>query len=288
MKSRSTPPAKNQIKRIGLIINGMNNATIPALSYLLLHLNTLQNTFEYEILPFDPEDELISLLTTKQPADREHVRSKVNAFIERHEACLHGWMTEAKITDTTFPETYILITMTKFSDGFYTMRQDRLSILALGNWKRTMAPPSILEFILTLVIRESVATISPSLRGSVHYGTKGCLFDFTPFLEDTRYKVLNAFICTHCRNDLLQDQLPGLADESIVVLRKQWFGKAADLDSPAGIAAKLGYNLFLTKGIQENFWEKLTNILKEESVRLVISIVGTILIASLLLWLGLN
>jgi hypothetical protein len=100
--------------------------------------------------------------------------------------------------------------------------------------------------------------------------------------------VLNAFICTHCRNALLLDQLPGLADEIIVVLKKQWFGKAADLDSPAGIAAKLGYNLFLTKGIEANFWEKLTNILQEESVRLVISIVGTIILTSLLLWLGLK
>ena len=291
METHSTLTAIKQIRRIGIIISGLDNANLPALCYLLLHLNTLQSTFEYEIWPLELEvenDELINILTAKQPIERELVRAKVNPFVDSYEACLRDWMAQVKITDATFPEHYILITMAQFSDGYYSMRQDRLSILALGNWKRTMAPPSILEFILTLVIRESVSTASPSLRGSVHYGTKGCLFDFTPYLEDARYKVLNAFICTYCRNALEKDQLLGLADEIIIVLRKHWFGKAADLDSPAGITAKLGYNLFLTKGLQTNFWEKLIDILREESVRLVMSVIGTVLVAGLLLWLGLS
>jgi hypothetical protein len=266
----------------------MENANIPALTYLLLHLNTLQNTFEYEILPCEEEDEFLSSLISQQPVDREQIRTKVETFIETYETCLQSWISDARITDTTLPTSYILITMTQFSDGYYTMRQNQLSILALGNWKRSMAPPSILEFLITLVIRESVATVSPSLCGSVHYGTKGCLFDFTPFLDDARYKVLNAFICTPCRDALIQDQLPELADEITHVLSKQWFGKAADLDSPAGITAKLGYNLFLTKGFDANFWEKLTEILREESVRLVMSVIGAVLVAGLLLWLGLK
>jgi hypothetical protein len=43
------------------------------------------------------------------------------------------------------------------------------------------APPErfvILEFIITLIMRESIAFVSPSLRGSEHLGTKGCLSDF--------------------------------------------------------------------------------------------------------------
>lgn len=288
MKTHSKLPSQNQIKRIGIIISGMKNANIPALSYLLLHLNTLQKTFEYEILPFEEDDKLIQLLKIKGSVDREQVRAETNGFIKRLEACLTGWSIENKITNTALPSSYILITMTQFSDGYYTLRQGRLSILALGNWKRSMSPPSILEFILTLVFRESVATVSPSLQGSVHYGTKGCLFDFTPYLEDARYKVLNAFICTSCRNALIQDQLPELADEIIIVLRKQWFGKVTDLDSPAGITSKLGYNLFLTKGLDANVWEKLTEILREESVRLIMYVVGAVIVAGLLFWLGLN
>ncbi len=288
MKTHSKLPANTQIRRIGIIISGMNNANIPALSYLLLHLNTIQSTFEYEILPFEEHDEFISSLISQRPVDREPVRTKIDAFIDRLEACLKGWMAEAEITDTSLPASYILITTTKFSDGYYSMRQGRLSILALGNWQRSMAPPSILEFLVTLVVRESVSMVSPSLQGSVHYGTKGCLCDFTPFLDDARYKVLNAFICTNCRNALIQDQLPTLADEIILVLNKQWFGKAADLDSPAGITAKLGYHLFLTKGFDANFWEKFTEILREESVRLIMSAIGTVLVAGLLLWFGLS
>jgi hypothetical protein len=76
------------------------------------------------------------------------------------------------------PERFVLVTMAQFADNYISMRQGSLGMLALGNWKRNMAPPSILEFIITLIMRESIAFVSPSLRGSEHLGTKGCLSDF--------------------------------------------------------------------------------------------------------------
>jgi len=253
---------QEKIKRIGLLFVGFEEANLPAIHYLLLHLNTLQTNFEFEILPVDDKDRFIRLLSTKNPLDREETRSQVKPFIENHEGTLTNWMKSLVLEDATLPNNYILITLAHFSDGYYTLRQDRLSILAMGDWKKTMAPPSIVEFILTLVIRESVSAISPSLRGSIHYGTKGCLFDFTPYLEYTRYKILNAFICTHCRNLLIKDGLPDLANEIVAILSKEWVGKTSDLSSPAGISSKLGYDLFLTKGLNASNWEKFSYIIK--------------------------
>lgn len=90
----------------------------------------------------------------------------------------------------TPPDYFILITMASFSDNHYAVRNKGLSILSLGNWQRVMAPPSLLEFITTLILQEFVAAVySPAPQSLFHFGTKGCLFDFTPIINDVRYKV---------------------------------------------------------------------------------------------------
>jgi hypothetical protein len=281
-------PSQIQTKRIGILLVGFDKGNLPALRFLLLHMNTLQNFIEYELLPTDLESEIFKMLSTKKPVDREKVRAQAIPFIKEYEAFLSSENAANNIKDRTTPDRFIIVTMAQFSDNFYTMRWNRLSVVSLGLWKQNMAPPSIIEFILTLVMREAVATLSKSLRGSTHYGTKGCLLDYTPMLEDTRYKVLNAFICSNCRSVLIHDGLPNLADEIVGVLDKKWFGNAADPNSPAGIAAKLGYHLFVTTGLEASAWEKITYVLKEEGIKQIISILGAVVIAGLLLWLGLK
>ncbi len=109
----------------------------------------------------------------------------------------------------------ILITLSCFTKNYYNLREHGLSILALGNWKSWMAPPSIVEFILTLVLREAIISVSPTLQGSVHLGTKGCLCDFSASLEDTKFKVLDGFVCSYCRAALQTDGFAILADELV-------------------------------------------------------------------------
>jgi hypothetical protein len=151
-----------------------------------------------------------------------------------------------------------------------------------------MAPPSIVEFLLTLIVREAVASVSPQLRGSVHLGTKGCLFDFTYNLDDVRFKVLNAFVCNYCVTALTVDQLPSLPHEIQKVLRKKWLGPSSKAGSPAAIVSKLGHDLFTTKGLQPTFWEQVIKILREEGTKQVLTIVGIVLGALLLAWFGLK
>ena len=178
--------------------------------------------------------------------------------------------------------------MGRFHDDWYSMRQGRISVLALGNWKRFMAPPSLVEFILTLIIRDSVARISPPLRGSAHLGTKGCLCAFTPLLEKVRFKVPQGFVCSHCRNALQNDKLPALADELVYIAGKQWVGKPTDPQSPSGIASNLGYNLFITKGLKATPWENFLNLIQQEGAKQVIAIIGVVIGAFLVLRLGLK
>jgi hypothetical protein len=278
---------QQKAKRIGILLSGLEKANLPVLHFLVLYMNSLQSTFEYEFLPTAPQDELIQMLSAPTPINREEVRAKTPAFIERYRDWLEKLIVDYELREPP-PEYFVIVGLAHFSDNFYTMRQGPLSVLALGNWDRVMAPPSLLEFILTLIVRESVAAISESLRSSIHLGTKGCLCDFTLSLTDVRYKIFNGFICQYCRAALQHDGLPGVADELTRVLGRKWLGNTTDSNSPASIALKLGYNLFTTKGLEATKWEKFLSLIQEEGIKQFITIIGAIIIAVSLILLGLK
>jgi hypothetical protein len=79
-----------------------------------------------------------------------------------------------------------------------------------------------------------------------------------------------------------------LANDLVRVLDLSWLGEPSDPQSPAGIVAKLGYNLFITKGIEPTFWETIRLTLRDEGTKEFVHLVGTLLVAALLLWLGLG
>lgn len=286
MQVSSDTSIQPSVKRIGILLVGLQKTNLEALRYLVLQMNSLQSVFEYEFLPFEQDDEFVHALTVS-PLDRETLRPKANSFLERQHKFLEKSNAEFNLKEPP-PQDFILISLTRFSDNYYSLRQDKLALICLGNWKRVMAPPSILEFILTLILRQSVSSLIPSLRGSIHLGTKGCLCDFTASLEDVRYKVLTGFICAHCRKAMQTDGFPQLADELVHVLSHQWFGKPDEPNTPANITHKLGYDLFTTKGFESTLWERFMDGLREEGVKQIIQIVGAVIIAGLLIWLRLK
>ncbi|HEU0002299.1 MAG TPA: hypothetical protein VFQ36_15455 [Ktedonobacteraceae bacterium] len=233
-------------KRIGILLADMGkfNRNVSVLKYLVLHMNTLQGAFTFEFLPADidedilQEDESLFLKNFIQKfSDRStvaHAREtekgkelrdiEIPTFRRCYENYLQLSIKDFKIHDKEIPEYFILITTARFSNNFYSLREKGLAILALGDWDRHLAPPSIIEYILTLILRQSVAFVSPSLNGSIHLGTKGCLCDFTQSLSEVRQHVLNGFICSYCRACLKADRYASLADDLTPLLKRDWLG----------------------------------------------------------------
>jgi hypothetical protein len=302
-------PTTKRVTRIGISVGRVPALNASALRFLVLHMNCLQTTFEFEFLPSAPEflcpflpgeyeffpsspqDDFCLMLSGKAPVDGDKIRAEAPLFLHNYREFLTEEMTVFRIKEP-LPDHIVLLTFAHLHNNYYTLRLRGLSILAMGNWERYMAPPSILEFILTLILREAVAVVSPSLRGSVHIGTKGCLLDFTTWLNEVRFKVLQGFVCNYCRRMLDHDGFPGLADELVRVLRKDWLGKSSDPTSPAGITSNLGYDLFLTKGLESTVWESFGAWLQKDGVpeflKLVGTIIGGIILAIILLWLGIK
>ncbi|MBA6433786.1 hypothetical protein [Streptomyces sp. GMR22] len=276
--------------RIGLIscLDGVNGT---ALQYLILQLNALQGGFSFEFLPCDQADPFIAALNRSGRVDREDIRYQSLEFWERHKAFQLAYIQTFRTQEQPTGRV-VLLTGARFHDNFYSMRQGNVSVIALGNWERWMAPPSILEFALTLTIREAMASVSSKLRGSVHLGTKGCPCDLTVSLDDTRIKVLSSHLCGFCRESLAVDGLDSLIPDIEAMLSKSWLGSADDPASPAGVVSSLGHDLFIVKGLKPTTWENIRTALQKEGVpqflTLVQTTIGAVLVATFLLILGLK
>jgi len=277
---------KSEPFQIGIILCGdIAKEAIPALKFLILQLNTLQSAFEYQCLP-NTGDPLLLKLASGGVLQRSEIEKDLVRFRRDYRAYLND---VAKVYDLspTEPSEYIIISRATLADRYYMTGEDNVSIIALGYWDRLMAPPSLVESILSLILSCSFYAI-PALADVAHFGTKGCLFDFNADLSNARFMTLQGFICSECRKKLKDARYPKLVDELGNILAKRWLGQVSDPTSPAGIAAKLGYDLFATKGLTPRWSEKFFAGLKEDGVKELIRIVGEVLIAAILVVLGLK
>jgi len=274
--------------RVGVILADLDNLNVTALKYLVVHLNTLQSSIEFEFLAPPTTDPLLTMLTSGRLVDRENCRSMLSSFQERIVKHFEREQDEYDLADRSLPSNFAVISLAKFSDEHYGLKSGPVQVQALGNWERSMAPPSILEFILVLLMRQAASFVVSSLGKSFHLGTKGCLFDFTADLGEARYKALQSFVCSVCRDRMKEAGHAHLADDLVPVLDLKWLGVPTDPHCPAGIVAKLGYNLFLTKGIEPTLWENLRSILRDEATKEFVKITFAILLAIILLRLGLK
>jgi hypothetical protein len=273
--------------RVGLLMLFASKVNEDALRFLVLSLNREQAQFEYEFLPFEDDDEFLVPFFGDTPLSRERVQANAGTFTERFCEYLRNANTRWQLKEEP-PVHFVLLTTATLRDNYYSVRTGNLSLIALGNWRRVMAPPSLIEFILTLLVQESVGAIAPRLSGSVHLGTKGCLFDFTPVVRDAREKVLHGFICSHCKALLAQDGFKALPEQLEHVLDGKWLGTPGDPGSPAGIAFNLGYDLFVTKGLRATPWESFRGVLQQEGATQIVRAVGVVIVALLVVVLGLK
>ncbi len=279
-------PALTYPIRIGILFGQFGKLNTTALKYLLLHLNTLQSCIEFEILPIDESDRLIKQTSFYREIDSNIVKADLLDFKRRTEEFLRQSMETYRLKEREMPAGMILLTTAKFTDHFNAKSQPNICIIALGHWEsHSMAPPSLLEAFVTMTIRQAVSIVSPSLRNDMHLGTRACLFDFGSRLEDTRFKTLHGFICRNCRAALEADGHPKLVEEIPEASdTRKWIGSSEDPTTPAGIVAKLGYDLFLTKGASPSFWEGVRSVLKDEVPKELVKWILAVLLAILIFY----
>lgn len=273
--------------RIGVIIRSFEAKALVALKYLVLAQNLQQESFEFEILPEPGEDAFLDRLDSKVPQKRQELESEARGFIERYKL----WLTshaEAYDLQCDMPDQVVFVTALKFSDRYYLTGEENWSILALGYWERSMAPPSVVEFALTVLSEVAIDTACSANFPPRHQATKGCAFDFNANLDEARFKALAGYVCPSCEQIMEKHATANTVKDARFLLTRQWIGSTSDPTTPAAIAKKLGYDLFQTKGFKPTAMEKAIEILQEEWVKTILTLGGALVLAALLFWLGLK
>ena len=290
MSASDPKPTSGQPVRIA-IVSVLDGRADVALRFLVLRLNVVQESFEFEFLPYTAQDEFIKMLSRHAILDRQSVRTDGDAFYERHSRLMSEWAEEYRLAAEA-PDRLIVLSTARFSDNYFVTRTRRLSIIALGNWNREMAPPTLVEFFVSLIISEAINAAVPALRGTGHIGTKGCKLDFSAFLGDARQQVLSPFLCHSCRSRLAADGKAYFAPAIDAMLDSSWLGSPTEPNSPAAIASALGHDLFTIKGLRPTPWETLKATVLQEGFRQVLALAQTvlaaILVAAFLVYLGLK
>lgn len=263
--------------RICILLTDEFKVNREALKYLVLEMNKHQRSFEFCFVPFDDEKFLTELAMIDEPDLEDAFIAAYNRFNAHFRELQKEYNKQGDS-----PDCYMVLTTHVREDLYYSWTFGAVVIFALGNWKKYMSPPSILELVLVLLIEHAANLRWPELDS--HIETSGCLFDFNFSLEDVRYKALNCYVCRTCRTKIP----PAEMDALVEVLDFDWLGDFSVDKSPAAIARKLGFVLFKTRQFESRYATRLLLTLRDEGVKELIKVVAMIVGIALLAYLGLS
>ena len=138
-----------------------------AVKYLVLQLNCRQKMFQFEFLPVPEEDPLVRYLNKKAPVSDKYLdtegrilddkitEDEFGRFEGRNRLLFIKTSKSHKLEDKEPPHCYIFVTFCQLSSKAFGRSNENIGLLAFGDWKKHLAPPSILEFIVTILLRQA-------------------------------------------------------------------------------------------------------------------------------------
>ena len=288
MSDQIQEPVKRQHTspmRIAIVFAAFPARDITPYKYFLLLLNQLQRSCEFELFDVDEDDEFIKELR-KSFVDADKVRNKLDAFSIRLRQQMSVAIENHDLVAEQ-PDQIIVVTGSILTDYHYLIRRNKTTMLALGLWEKSMAPPSLAEFLQLLVLRASYSALEGHVWNTIHFGNRACIFDFTENLENARFMALTGVgVCSECAAALARDGFPDAALEIRKIAGREWRGNREAPGTPANIMERLGYPLFLTKGFEPSLTERLWLLFTDEISKEVAKLIFAVLIAWLLFKAG--
>ena len=277
--------ARAEPLRIGVVLVGVLSR-ISALRMLILHMNTLQREFVFELLPDDVDGvQLVELAKRRGRLALGDVNKALAVAYDEYAARVAE---QEQAYECLTHERFgiVVASGSVIADHYYLCDGKQAMFIALGEWKAAMAPPSIVEFVLTLVVAAVGFMLEQPKPHSRHLGTRGCVFDFTADLADARYKVLDGFVCSDCEALIEHTATREMIAALRTLASRSWLLEPAGLLSPASVAKSMGYDLFITKGVAPTVGERLRSTLAEEGTKELIKLGFAVVAAALAIWLG--
>lgn len=244
-----------------------------ACSYFILQLNRVQSLFEYSVVHLE---EGINELTPLPNTDKMEIMSN---WIEEN---TKGYV----YSDSDF---WAGITSQPFSNGWFFQYFKTGSIITSADWEKEYSPPSVFEYLAHAVIMCSIYALSQHRGGTFgsHRPTKGCIFDFTTDKRDRKITVASEFICSECKENIIESLGEDGLEEIEKMITKEWMGTTDEHDSPSYNLKKFyKYDIKRNSGFFKTRKEKIIDSIIDEVPTSVVNKILLPLLIFLLIFIG--
>jgi hypothetical protein len=106
---------------------------------LVLAMNKQQDLVEFDFYSAGPAYRVLALTAGRALADRDKVRALLPGFVADLRLGLSDWCTDYGLAEDV-PDRFVVVSLCRFTDNFYSVRRGGCAVIALGNWRRYMAP----------------------------------------------------------------------------------------------------------------------------------------------------
>ena len=270
---------------IGVVFASMEQETQEILSYLITYQNTLQKSFEFRLVSYPGDDPFLNLLQQKPGPNHDEAAAGAEDFALRVKE-FSALQADLYRLQTEQIDKIVLLTNTRFADNYYYIGCPTWAIIALGNWHKDCAPPSIVEYYLNILVTAALDALGAGIGR--HYLTRACNFDFNASLRDKRLSVLAGNICPDCVAKIEAKAGIEFVSDALILLKMNWLGDSNTPSAVASTVKKLGFDLFHTTGAKPSLRERLLATFEQEGLKNLLSVTFQILLAIAVVVIGLK
>jgi hypothetical protein len=286
-----------------------------AFAHLLLQLNANQNLFDFQIIP----SHISNTFPIPDRYKKNISQNILDFFIKivypnrRHQNSgqdILRWFIEGvdKFEQSENKKNYeidywISITSEKlteknllFCQGKTPSSEKLVWVITSYDWEIENCPPSLFEYLVSLVIICALNTLSNDYGGKLHKHNvecmSGCIFEYTSDEKMKIYRrisVSNPLLCFACKRQLydLDDTIKGktgteipVYDEVIKMISKDWMGSPEERDTPLyNLNKNYGYNIDSHSGFYKKWPEIIRDSFKEKATEWIVGgIIGVIML----------
>ena len=241
-----------------------------ACSHLLLQMNFVQNTFDFQIIDYFVRDDCTKNILKWFDDKITEFQNKNDKDMQAYRIDYWIGITSEKLGGGRFIEN-------RYNDKSNSAKM--IWIITSDIWEKSLSPPSLFEYIAMTIYLCSLRSLSQEFDGKLYLHmqlkTKGCLFDFTKRKQHRRITVSSPNFCFYCkwRVKNLEEKimktkkidLP-LLKESESILSKKWMGRIDEIDSPIyNLKKNYGYDLDRNSGFYKTNWEKFRDSIYDKT-----------------------
>lgn len=173
-------------------------------------------------------------------------------------------------------------------------------VITSHDWEKKYCPPSLFEYLISLIIMCCLNTLSHEYKGSSHQHdvdtNSGCIFENTQLKAYRRISVSNPLLCFQCKKQIqdLDYKLKestgiSLNEEVDKILSKEWMGSIDKRDSPLyNLNRNYKYNIDLHSGFYKTTLEKFRDSIIENLPEWIVGTVITGIIGGIFVIFGLK